>query len=56
MIKYIFVVLSLLLVGCSFITLEISESTTVDIGDGTEDNYHDDKAKTEEDILQLDYL
>ena len=45
------VALTIFFVGCNLITLEVKQSTTVDVGDGTKDTYvHKDKKTSTESI------
>jgi Sec-independent protein secretion pathway component TatC len=45
--------LAYFLVGCNFIQVKIAQKASVDIGDGTNDNYTTHNKKTETDSLEI---
>jgi len=42
------IIVSMFIVGCGLITVNIVNRHTVDVGDGTNDDYHDISSKNEE--------
>jgi len=44
------------IVGCSFIQIEVGNTPTLDVGDGTKDAYVNKIRKIEDDKLELDLV